>query len=99
MSSSAFVTVLAGLGFGFGSGSWGLLGPGVGFRGGSGFSSSMGVTAPFGMIPSSISSFGISIGVRGLVRPGDATFIIGALLSSQATSGASTALPLFVPPT
>ena len=78
-----------------------MLGPGVGvgFRGGSGSSSSMGVTASFGMIPSSISSFGISIGVRGLVRPGRATVLISVLLSSQAMSGASTVLPLSVPPT
>ena len=78
-----------------------MLGPGVGvgFRGGSGSSSSIGVTAPFGMIPSSMSSLGMSIGVRGLVRLGRATVLIGVLLSSQGTSGESTVLPLSDPPT
>ena len=78
-----------------------MLGPGagVGFRGGSGSSSSIGVTASFGMTPSSMSSLGMSIGVRGLVRLGSATVLIGVLLSSQATSGESTVLPLSDPPT
>ena len=97
--------IVAGVGFGVGSGFLGLLRPSVGFRGvmgnwgGSGSSLSIGVTASFGMIPSLISFLGISIGVRGVVWLGRVTDLIGVLLSSQATSGASTVLPLSVPPT
>ena len=97
--------IVAGVGFGVGSGFRGLLGPSVGFGGiggfwgGSGSSSSIGVTAPLGIIPSSISSFGISIGVRGVVLIGDVIVLSGAFLSSQATSGASTVFLLSGPPT
>ena len=94
-----------GVGSGVGSGFRGLLELAVGFGGvirlwgGSGSSSSIGVTASFGIIPSLISSFGISIGVRGVAWLGRVTDLIGVLLSSQATSGASTVLPLSIPPT
>ena len=71
----------------------------IGFWGGSGSSSSIGVTASFGMIPSSISSFGISIGVRDVVLIGDVIVLSSAFLSSQAISGASTVFLLSGPPT
>ena len=95
---------VVGVRFGVGSGFRGLLGPAVGFGGvggfwgGSGSSSSIGVTASFGMIPSSISSLGILMGVRGVVLIGVVITLSGAFLSSQATSGASTIFPLSGPP-
>ena len=96
---------MVGIGFGVGSGFLGLLGPAVilggviGFWGGSGSSLSIGVTASFGIIPSSISSLGISIGVRSVVLTGDVIVLSGAFLSSQATSGVSTIFLLSGPPT
>ena len=101
--SSSGSAIVAGVGFGVGSGFLGLLGPAMGFGGvggfwgGSGSSSSIGVTAPFRMIPSSISSLGISMGVRGVVLIRVVITLSGAFLSSQATSGASTVFPLSGP--
>ena len=99
------MVTITGIGFGVGSSFLRLLGPAMGFGGvggfwgGSGSSSLIGVTAPFGMIPSLMSSFGISIGVRGAVLIGDATVLSSAFLSSQAISGASTVFLLSGPPT
>ena len=97
--------VVDGFGVGVGSGFFGLLGPAVGFEGvkgfqdGSGSSSSTGVTASFGIIPSLMSSLGILTGPEEVVLIGDVTVLNGALLSSQATSSASTVFPLSNPPT
>ena len=104
ISSSGSVTIVVGFGSRVGSSFHGLLGPAVGFGGvggflgGSGSSSSIGVTASFGIIPSSISSFGILMGVRDAVLVEVAITLSGVFLSSQATSGASTVFPLSGPP-
>ena len=84
----------------FGFGFFGLLGPGIGFGSvggffiGSGSSLSIGVTASFSIIPSSISSFGMLVGSEDVVLIKSVTVLSGAFLSSQATSGASTVFPL-----
>ena len=64
------------------------LGPGIGFGGVGGFfvssrsSSSIGVTASFGIIPSSISSFGMLVGPEDVVLIQGITVLNGAFLSS-----------------
>ena len=96
---------MGGFEIGVGSSFLRLLGPATGFGGiggfwgGSGSSLSIGVTASFGMIPSSISFFGILIGIRGAVLIEVTTILSGAFLFSQATSGASTVFLLSGPPT
>ena len=73
---------------------------GVGeFLGSSGSSLLIGDTDSFGMIPSVMSSLGILIGLSDeILLGGSDTIFMGAFLSSQGTSGASTVFPLSGPP-
>ena len=85
-SLSGLVAGAFGVRFGFGF--FGLLGPGVGFGSVGGFfissgsSSSIEVTASSGIIPSSISSFGMLVGPKDVVLIKGVTILSGAFLSS-----------------
>ena len=74
----------------------------VGVRGffvGSGSSLLIGVTASFGIIPSSISSFRMLVGPEDVVLIRGVTILSSAFLSSQATNSMSTVFLLSGPPT